>query len=1637
MNKAMQAAIVMAVLIASIAAVSVVSDTTDAEAVWYDDFEKAPEAPTNPTEGDVFRVGDQTYSDFSEAYNAAIESGQELVLLTDFTIISKSVVDELVIDLNQHTLAFDTIAVGMSEDGTTVGKLTIKNGTLYGQTLYNKETGAVDCTIGSISVYSGCTVELSDVSYYTEATALFVSGQGATANVVNGTVIHAIGYCIGTNASGPENHGVIINVSGSSLYADETVNGAQAAILFNVPGNLNITDSTIQGYCQGVIVRGGTAVIQGSEIVNTMVDQSFVYTRADDANWGSGNYLPNGGLVIGNKNPNSYQYPSDVSLTDTKITCDGVQASSSPAIYAYSNVSEGNGIHLVYDENCVFENVAVSEDIVLANEESGNIVAGTPVAKIGDRQFASLSDAVDAASERTGDVTITIVGEIDLSDSFEDSKLSFDLSDSDITSLRIQGSGESASFTSGVNGNNIDGPTYCPAVRFTLPDGAKLTIDGITFQNDLWIDNNSGPVSFTGCKFHGSISAYPQSDRVTFHHNIFDFKGIASKFYTHNAYPMWFKITDRNTGTVFDLVFTDNHVSGYRGVHIENRSDATVNIEVTGNTFTLDEDNTEYNNKTIALQLVNQMNGKVVFTGNTVDAYMAVCLFKDVNFTGTIVYAGNTLLNGCKAFGSSEWNSDSAGAADDFAASLLPARIGDVYYPSLADALDAVQNGQTITLLDDVTETVTIDSGIDLTLDLNGHTLHYDGTIPYNQGGDETINIVNGTLTITDSSEWSVTADEEYNVTYNGTGSVTYNGSGRAIKVSGENAHLIVNGGYIHSDGGDGIYVTGNTTPDGAAWKCSVTMNGGYVHSTEYGIGVAGNGAILTMNGGYVEADNNAAIGGNGTSNGSSFRGGTVVTVTGGTVIGNITSSGSISCGIYHPQAGTLTISGGTIVSTNGVGVLMRGGQMVMTDGEIIAKGTGEGKVGDSNILNSGSGIYVDLKSGYYDNANIDVTARGGSVESDGDPIVFLPSDAEQPKDYIQVIGGNYSSDVSEFVADGYAFDVDTGNIVLDTSSGAKVIAVIGDTQYPSLEAALDNVSSGDTIVLQNDTTESITISSDLSITLNLNGHTITNTEDQNTITVEGELTIIDSVGGGTVDNVSHGRAAVFNDVGGTAYLNGGTYTRSNEAGTYVPYSNNGNSYYVLENRGTMYIGVQSASNENSVTVEADGGYSSLIHNGWQNSGDNTGRTNATLTIYSGSFSGGVNTVKNDEWGSLTIENGSFENVYQQSVQNWNVATINGGTFNGPQCSVRTESYVSSSVGSLTVNGGKFLGAVGIISAAEGTANVTNGDFTACTTPLSSIGSGSFSVEGGSYSVQIDEDYLAYGFVLEGTDGNYGVGKANKVTFDVNVSGATVSVTSTDDSIAYSPEDDGSYLLASGQYRVVVNAEGYQTWDKTVTISGDGAIEITLSVEQTPGTIYESGQIVTVTATDGEITVPVNGGPHSNVTLTVRFDGDSVTVNGTVTDDVIISYAYLNAQGSDLAFDLSIDGVSDTDMTVTIRIPVELGDDEIIDPDSVYVYSIVGGVQTPETAYASGSDIVIVTNHNTPFYVSYDVMTLDTPVYPPFIPGGDDDDVYVPPTVVVDQGSSDDDEAVKIVACAACAVVAAFLAAVMLFHRRD
>ena len=352
--------------------------------------------------------------------------------------------------------------------------------------------------------------------------------------------------------------------------------------------------------------------------------------------------------------------------------------------------------------------------------------------------YQSFEQALEGAS---GEVVITVYGDYDLTAEVADStasSVSIDLSSSDIKSLTIDGA-NGASITTGVDGHGIDGPTYCPVLRFTLPSHTELTIENLVFQNDLYIDNTGNEVTYTGCIFHGAISTYPKATKVTFDDNTFSFYGTASEFYTNNAYPVWFKISGLSEGDVFDLVFTNNDVTGYRGVHIENRPSGVANIEVSGNTFNLID--SKYNNKTTTLQLVDQMNGKIIYTDNKVNAYMAICLYNGVNLTGTIEYSRNTLSEGCKDFGTNEWSSD---VPEGFVESLIQAKVGNIYYPTIQTAIQAASAGsdKTVTLVNDVqlSEKLTITAD-DITLDLADHMIAASADYTNNDGNPQLVSV--------------------------------------------------------------------------------------------------------------------------------------------------------------------------------------------------------------------------------------------------------------------------------------------------------------------------------------------------------------------------------------------------------------------------------------------------------------------------------------------------------------------------------------------------------------------------------------------------------------------------------------------------------------------------------------------------------------------------------------------------------------------------------------------------------------------------------------------------------------------------------------------------------------------------------
>ena len=376
------------------------------------------------------------------------------------------------------------------------------------------------------------------------------------------------------------------------------------------------------------------------------------------------------------------------------------------------------------------------------------------------------------------------------------------------------------------------------------------------------------------------------------------------------------------------------------------------------------------------------------------------------------------------------------------------------------------------------------------------------------------------------------------------------------------------------------------------------------------------------------------------------------------------------------------------------------------------------------------------------------------------------------------------------------------GAIALHSNESTQAVAKVDGKQYASIAAAIAAIDAKGTVTLLGDATEDVTIPEGKAITLDLNGKKLTN-KASHTITNNGTLTVTDSIGGGVVDNITHAKAALSNAVGATATLEGGTFMRSKEAGKDGNNSG-GNSYYTIENYGSMSFG-------SGASVENAGHFSSMIRNG----GKNTAESPAEMTINGGTFSGGINTIKNDDYGNLTINDGDFDNTSQYVIMNWSKATINNGTFKTSSKATSAVLFNSSygndpaDIGSLEVNGGTFTtnsAAQPVLTDyydANNTATSTvinngifNGDLV-----NESEHKGPLSVSGGTFTDPAVAKHLKSGKAVLFNDGKYAVGNEGAVKGD-----ATYSVTNTDGTVVYFTDAQAAndYAKESGAQAPVV-----------------------------------------------------------------------------------------------------------------------------------------------------------------------------------------------------------------------------------------
>lgn len=571
-------------------------------------------------------------------------------------------------------------------------------------------------------------------------------------------------------------------------------------------------------------------------------------------------------------------------------------------------------------------------------------------------------------------------------------------------------------------------------------------------------------------------------------------------------------------------------------------------------------------------------------------------------------------------------------------------------------------------------------------------------------------------------------------------------------KLTNASGHTITveNGGELNISDSVGTGVVDNTSHGKGAIVNSgkVTLNGGtFKRSAEKGTyspyGNGGNSWYTIANYGTMEINPGVTVENAGGYSSMIRNGGDVtadcnLTIRGGNFVGGVNT-------VKNDSFGVLTINGGNFSNTAQY-VIMNWNKAEITAGTF-------------RTLDTASAVLFTSAYGGDADTIGKLSISGGEFKhaSDTQEMIVDHYDASNKGNAV-VTGGKFDADISKYIPIDY---VQSADGTVEKLGETNAVAKVGDTYYKTLTDAVKAADNA-TVTLLKDVTEDVTIPAGKTITLDLNGKTLTNVKDH-TILNNGNLTI---AGTGKVDNISHAKGALYNK--GTVVVNGGTFDRSKENGKNKGESGQ-NSWYTIKNVGTMTINdgaiVQTAGNNASL-----GKFSSLVSNGYFNAGDytnNKGLDQPILTIDGGTFRGGLNTIKNDDRAKLTINGGTFSNYYQAVVQNHNVAEITGGTFTAAS-DANAETYgiyncgcaATIDLGTLTVSGGTFTGAtyaVADVSSENPVVTISGGQFAGTKAAIvkSSTSNATIAISGGLFSSDPSAYVAAGHYVDASNNGDY------------------------------------------------------------------------------------------------------------------------------------------------------------------------------------------------------------------------------------------------------------------------------------------
>ena len=657
--------------------------------------------------------------------------------------------------------------------------------------------------------------------------------------------------------------------------------------------------------------------------------------------------------------------------------------------------------------------------------------------------------------------------------------------------------------------------------------------------------------------------------------------------------------------------------------------------------------------------------------------------------------------------------------------------VGGLKYEMASTAISKAPAGSTVILLNDCEEgNLGPSVSKNVTLDLNGKNLVFQCI---------TVDI-HGNLTIKDSGNGG---------TYNGT-YVDYSVRVKRGSVFNLESGTLTNSSTDPKTSNVVVWVEGGTAKKPAA--STANIKGGKIESKGTPVFVRDPGATVNVSGGELVGSGLACIAGNGTKG----MGGTTINVSGGTLTAKPYDATSAACGIYHPNEGTLNITGGTINVADGVGVLMRGGEMTMTGGEINATGdaTRTGSVGDANQKIGVSGVIFDRDANYPAVATTSIKIDGEAKVNGAKEAVELINDnnVADAKSAFKLKGGTYSSDVSALLDENSVAVKQGDNYVVTT-----YYAQVGETKYATLQEAANAATAGQTVKVLNDvdmtTDGNLTVNVGKDIVLDMNGHSIKGANaDYKNILVWGKLTLKDSKENST------GKIYAETPYQYGVYDKPLVYVGSN--GEFVMES--GRIYSVIPEKtadnGQFGIGAYDNS-----TVTINGG---TVESGWYAiAGNGSGVQTTAITINGGTLvSTSDYAIYHPQFGTLTINDGAV--VYGAAgaiaMKRGNLV-VNGGTLTSK--GIGDTGNWGDGTGNLGKAALNFCAPYGDVAATiKGGTITAEGDAVLIDAKPTEGKTVTLAIEGGTYSSDVSK-YCAAGFTATpNADGTYGITKVGDLS---------------------------------------------------------------------------------------------------------------------------------------------------------------------------------------------------------------------------------------------------------------------------------